>query len=97
ILQSWLTAVRADRSIPSAGELEEPLLLDAVPLVLNEILRVMEMDDSKIEHERICSAARHGRERAQEHFEVRELVREYQLLREHIFLHLSEHPENFPG
>jgi len=97
ILQSWLTAVRADRSIPSAGELEEPLLLDAVPLVLNEILRVIEIDDSKIEHERICSAARHGRERAQEHFEVRELVREYQLLREHIFLHLNGHPENFRG
>jgi diguanylate cyclase (GGDEF)-like protein len=64
------------------------MLLDAVPLVLDEILRVIELDDSKIEHERICSAARHGRERAQEHFDVKELVREYQLLREHIFAYL---------
>jgi len=85
ITQQWVEAVRADRSIPSAENLEEPLLLDAVPLVLDEILRVVEVDDSKIQHERICSAARHGRERAQEHFDVRELVREYQLLREHIF------------
>jgi diguanylate cyclase (GGDEF)-like protein len=95
ITQSWLEAVRADRSIPSAEDLEEPLLLDAVPLVLDEILRVIEVDDSKIEHERICSAARHGRERAQEHFDVRELVREYQILREHIFLHIHHQAENF--
>src|SRR5687767_237952 len=93
IAQSWLEAVRADRSIPSAEDLEEPLLLDAVPLVLDEILRVIEVDDTKIEHERICSAARHGRDRAQEHFDVRELVREYQILREHIFLHIHRQAE----
>ena len=95
ITQRWLEAVRADRSIPSAEDLEEPLLLNAVPLVLDEILRVVEADESKIEHEKICSAARHGRERAQEHFDVRELVREYQLLREHIFLHIRGQAEHF--
>jgi diguanylate cyclase (GGDEF)-like protein len=95
ITQRWVEAVRADRSIPSAVDLEEPLLLNAVPLVLDEILRVVEIDDTKIQHERICSAARHGRDRAQEHFDVRELVREYQLLREHIFLHVREQSENF--
>jgi diguanylate cyclase (GGDEF)-like protein len=95
ITQQWVEAVRADRSIPSAEGLEEPLLLDAVPLVLDEILRVIELDDSKIEHERICSAARHGRERAQEHFDVRELVREYQLLREIIFIYVRAHSEQF--
>src|SRR5688500_431393 len=95
ITQRWIEAVRADRGIPSAEDLEEPLILDAVPLVLDEILRVVEVDESKIEHEKICSAARHGRERAQEHFDVRELVREYQLLREHIFLHLGDQMEHF--
>ena len=88
ITRRWVEAVREDRTIPSAEGLEEPLLLDAVPLVLDEILRVIQVDESKIEHERICSAARHGRERAQEHFDVRELVREYQILREHIFAYL---------
>lgn len=95
ITQRWIEAVRADRNIPSADDLEEPLLLDAVPLVLEEILKVVEVDDTKIMHERICSAARHGRERAQEHFDVRELVREYQLLREHIFLHMRGQTEQF--
>ena len=95
ITQRWVDAVREDRGIPSAENLEEPLLLDAVPLVLDEILRVVEVDEDKVEHERICSAARHGRERAQEHFDVRELVREYQLLREHIFLHVAERAGDF--
>lgn len=95
ITERWVEDVRADRSIFSAEDLEEPLLLDAVPLVLDQILRVIEVDDSKIEHESICSAARHGRERAQEHFDVRELVREYQLLRENIFLHMRTRSEQF--
>jgi diguanylate cyclase (GGDEF)-like protein len=95
ITKDWVEAVRADRNIPSADILDEPLLLDAVPLVLDEILRVVEVDDSKIEHERICSAARHGRDRAQEHFDVRELVREYQILREHLFLHIRGHADRF--
>lgn len=93
ITESWIEAVRADRNIPSAEELEEPLLLDAVPLVLDEILRVVEVDVTKIEHEKICSAARHGRERALAHFDVRELVREYQILREQIFLHIQGQSE----
>nr|MBA2339990.1 GGDEF domain-containing protein [Pyrinomonadaceae bacterium] len=67
----------------------------AVPLVLDEILRVIELDDSKIEHEKTCTTALHGRERAREHFDVKELVREYQLLRQHIFLYLDEHVEKF--
>jgi diguanylate cyclase (GGDEF)-like protein len=95
ITRRWVEAVREDRGIPSAEGLEEILLLDAVPLVLDEIFRVVQVDDSKIEHERICSAARHGRERAREHFDVRELVREYQLLRKNIFVHLGEKAEHF--
>ena len=95
ITQRWLEAVRNDRSIPSAVGLEEPLLRDAVPLVLDEILRVIDVDESKIEHEKICSAARHGRERAQEHFDVRELVREYQLLRDQIFNYLEDHASQY--
>ncbi len=95
ITQRWLVAVREDRTIPSAEALEEPLLLDAVPLVLDEILRVIEVDESKIEHEKIGSAARHGRERAHEHFNTKEILREYQLLRQCIFLHLHGQMEQF--
>ena len=95
IAQNWVEAVRAERSVSLTEDLDEPLLLDAVPLVLNEIFRVVDLDDSKVEHERICNAARHGRERAQDHFDVRELVLEYQLLRENIFRHMRGQAEQF--
>lgn len=95
ISRHWLEAVRADYAIPSTNDVEESLLLDGLPLVLDEILRATELDDGKIEHEKICSAARHGRERSRQHFDVRELVREYQHLREQIFLFLHEHHRQF--
>ena len=37
ITQHWVEAVRADQGIPSAENLEEPLLLDAVPGFVNLI------------------------------------------------------------
>ena len=95
IARRWLESVRADRAIPSTEITKEALLLNSVPLVLDEILRVTELDDGKIEHEKICSAALHGRERARQHFDIKELVRECQLLRQHIFLYLNEHVAKF--
>ncbi len=95
IAQRWLDAVRADDEMPSTEGVAEPLLMDSVPLVLREILRVVELDEQKIESAHIVNAAKHGRVRARQHFEVKELVREYQLLREHIFLYLQEHLAQF--
>lgn len=97
ISRRWLEAVREDCAIPSTEGVEESLLLNDMPLVLDEILRVTELDDRKIVHEKICSAARHGRARARQHFEVRELLREYQHLREQIFLYLHEHQQQVAG
>ncbi|MFN2454752.1 MAG: diguanylate cyclase domain-containing protein [Pyrinomonadaceae bacterium] len=95
IVRRWLEAVRADREVPSTEGISEPLLIDSVPHVLREILRVAELDNRQIETAHIINAARHGRVRARQHFDVAELVREYQLLREHIFLYLQEHLAQF--
>lgn len=95
IAQRWIDAVRADHEVPSTEGIAEPLLMDSVPLVLREILRVIELDEQKIESAHIVTAAKHGRVRARQHFDVKELVREYQVLREHIFLYLQEHLTQF--
>lgn len=95
IAQRWLDAVRADYEVPSTEGIAEPLLMDSVPLLLREILRVIELDEQKIESAHILTAAKHGRVRARQHFEVKELVREYQLLRGHLFLYLQEHLAQF--
>lgn len=95
ITRRWLEAVRADNEMPSTEGVAEPLLVDSVPHVLREILRVIESDERKMESAHITNAAKHGRVRARQHFDVKELVREYQLLREHIFLYLQEHLKQF--
>lgn len=91
ISRRWLAAVRVDTEVPSTDGVSDPLLVDDVPVVLREILRVIEMEENEIEHARIFNAAHHGRLRARQNFVVKELVREYQLLRKYIFLYLQEH------
>ena len=91
IVRRWLEAVRAERAGLAIEGAEDPWILDSIPLVLDEILRAIESDDGRIASEKICRAARHGRARARQHVDVRDLVREYQLLREHVFLYLHEH------
>ena len=88
IAEHWRKAVRAQSRNHKGGA--EPLLLDAVPLVLEEVLRVIQVDDCQLQTEKICSAARHGRERAREKVDVSELVRECQLLREKVFGYLDK-------
>jgi diguanylate cyclase (GGDEF)-like protein len=88
--QRWLIAQRAHHKVPSTESAAEPLLLDSLLPVLREILRVAEFDKQKVESQHIAHAAHHGRARARQHFDVKELMREYHLLREHIFLHLQE-------
>jgi diguanylate cyclase (GGDEF)-like protein len=95
ILRGWEESVRAERVAPTDWNAAAPLLLDTIPAVLAEILNAVESDDGPVWPGKIYSAARHGRERARQQLDVRELVREYQLLRRHTFLYLHEHAARF--
>ena len=95
IVQRYLVALRAHHKVPSTDGAAEALVLNSMPQVLREILRVTELDEQKIESRHTVNAAHHGRARARQHFDVKELVREHHLLREHIFLHLQEHLGQF--
>jgi diguanylate cyclase (GGDEF)-like protein len=97
ILRRWEEAVRAERAAQAVEGAEAPLLPDSVSMVLAEILGVIESDDGRVRPEKICRAARHGRERARQHLDVRDLMREYQFLRQHIFLYLHEHAAQLAG
>lgn len=95
IAQLWREAIKADTSGLRTESVGEPLLLDSLPVVLDEILSFIGSNESKIDPEKINHATRHGRERVSEHFDVREVVRECQLLREYLFLYLHEHVADF--
>lgn len=95
IAQLWREAIKADTSELRTERVAEPLLLDSVPVVLDEILSFIGSNESKIDPEKINQATRHGREPVSERFDVREVVRECQLLREYLFLYLHEHVADF--
>ena len=95
IAQLWREAIKADTSGLSTESVADPLLLDSVPVVLDEILSFIGSNESKIDPEKINQATRHGREPVSERFDVREVVRECQLLREYLFLYLHEHVADF--
>lgn len=97
ILSRWEEAVRAERPASAIEGAATLFLPDTVPLVLAEILGVIELDEGIVGSEMICRAARHGRERARQHLDVRDLMREYQFLRQHIFLYLHEHGAQLAG
>jgi diguanylate cyclase (GGDEF)-like protein len=95
IVKRCLVALRAQNKVPSTESAAEPLVLESMSQVLREILRVAELDEQNIESRHTVHAAHHGRARARQHFDVKELVREHHLLREHIFLYLQEHLGQF--
>lgn len=95
IAQLWREAIKADTTGLTTESPWEPLLLDSVPVVLDEILSFIGSNESKIDLEKINQATPHGRERVREHFDVREVVRECQLLRENLFLYLHAHVADF--
>lgn len=95
IAQHWREAIKADTSGLSTEGVADPLLLASVPVVLDEILSFIGSNKSKIDPEKINQATRHGRDPVSEHFDVREVVRECQLLREYLFLYLHEHVADF--
>ena len=97
IVRRWREAVSAERAATAVAGAEAPLLFDSIPPVLAEILGVIESQDDRIVPEKIRHAARHGRAHARQHSDVRDLAREYQLLRRHIFLYLQEHSAQFAG
>src|SRR5688572_29328767 len=90
ILRRWAESVRAERAAPTNGDGQDGLLVESVSPVLAEILDAVQSGNGRAGPLRTHHAAQLGRERARQQLEVRELVREWQLLRRHIFLYLQE-------
>jgi diguanylate cyclase (GGDEF)-like protein len=97
IIRRWQEGVRAGRAAMAVEGTEAPFLLNSITPVLAEILSAVESDDVRVRPEKKCHAARHGRECALRHLDVREVVLEYQSLRRHIFFYLQEHAAQLAG
>ena len=85
LAESWLEAIKADREIPSSEEVSELRLMDSIPDVLEQVIALAAGDVDTFKTDHLKFAQEHGRERSSSDFDPRELVREYQVLRQEIF------------
>jgi PAS domain S-box-containing protein len=78
------------RRDPKAGRLSRPLLLDHLPTFFDEVLFELDAAAGSLPDHRLPSARVHAQERWRSGFDVREVVREYGVLRHAIFSELRE-------
>src|SRR3954447_16685087 len=80
LLSSWRRQVR---ELPSARNLEVPVLNDHIPLLLDELVDALRIDSRLTIPEALVEASppAHGLQRLQEAFDIQEVVAEYNILR----------------
>jgi signal transduction histidine kinase len=80
LLSSWRHQVR---ELPSARNLEVPVLNDHIPLLLEELVDALRTDSRQTIPEALVetSPPAHGLQRLQEAFDIQEVVAEYNILR----------------
>jgi two-component system phosphate regulon sensor histidine kinase PhoR len=80
LLSSWRRQVR---ELPSARNLEVPVLNDHIPLLLDELVDALRIDSGQTIPEALVetSPPAHGLQRLQEAFDIQEVVAEYNILR----------------
>ena len=85
IIQAWVVRVRIDPSITSSRELTQKSVLDSLPDLIDAIAHLLSQSTTKDIYDVLRSGVDHGEIRAQQGFDVKEIVREYDLLRDVIF------------
>src|SRR3954447_11049240 len=80
LLSSWRRQVR---ELPSARNLDLPVLNDHIPLLLDELVAALRTDSGQTIPEALVetSPPAHGLQRLQEAFDIKEVVAEYNILR----------------
>ena len=87
IIYAWEEAVR--RTLPHGDELTLKQLRNSVPMILQEIADALASDTPAATRELVEGSKVHGEARFHEHYNVRELVVEYRLLRRIIIEQVS--------
>lgn len=88
IIPEWEIAVRS--TLPAADELTLQQLRNSLPSILEEIAAALASGKPQATLELIEGSKSHGATRFHEHYNIRELVVEYRLLRRIVIEHVSE-------
>ena len=85
IIQSWIECIREDTDIESAKGLTYKSVKNSVPLVLEALASFLSQSVDNLSQKLNEDSLNHGIVRAEQGYDVAEIVREYGLLREVIF------------
>ncbi|MGD1863463.1 MAG: sensor histidine kinase [Phormidesmis sp.] len=90
IIRSWMAQVRAGEAIESSQNLAYESVLDSLPSLLDAIAHLLSSAQTQDIQDILESSLVHGALRAQQGYDAEEIVREYALLREIIFVILED-------
>ncbi len=90
IIRTWIAQVRADSEIESSQNLAYESVLDSLPSLLDAIAHLLSDAQAKDIRDMLESSLVHGELRAKQGYDAEEIVREYALLREIIFVTLED-------
>lgn len=101
ICDQWLRAVRHDPEIPSTEANSEPLLLDHIPALLDQLSDLLHAPANELlPREAVEDALKHGTHRVEQGYQLSEVLRELATFRTVLFEHtgtFAEHDEEFAG
>ena len=85
IIESWIAAIRQDSDIETSKSLAYKSVRDSIPIVINALATLLSQSFDS-EHQKLEDKSwEHGIVRAEQGYDVAEIVREYSLLRQTIF------------
>lgn len=90
IFATWKQKVREDKKIRSSQKLSESALENSVSKVLKGIVKALSKEMDEPVNEMAIASLEHGTHRFDQGFDIREVAREYRLLRETIIDILAE-------
>ena len=85
IIEGWITAIREDSNIETSKSLAYKSVRNSIPIVINALATLLSQSFDN-EHQKLeDNGWEHGVVRAEQGYDVAEIVREYSLLRQTIF------------
>ena len=85
IIESWIAAIREDSDIKTSKSLAYKSVRNSIPVVANALATLLSQSFDSEQQQLEDNSWEHGIVRAEQGYDVAEIVREYSLLRQTIF------------
>ena len=84
IIKSWIEQIREDRDLESAESLAYKSVRNSLPIILKALATILSNSKKERSHKIVDSSWEHGIVRAEQGYDVAEIIKEYSLLRKTI-------------